>query len=226
MTAILLIEDDKDLNLALSYDLEAEGYRMYAARSIEDARKILGEKKIDLILLDGNLPDGDGFVFCREIKAERELPILLLTARDMDKYEVEGFDAGADDYIRKPFNLPVLYRRIEAALRHYGKAEKSLNYNDGFLWIDFGTMTAKKGGKLLDLTAKEFKILSIFLSNENQVITKTVFLEKVWDCDGNFVDEHVVPVSMNRLRAKIEDENHKYITTMYGLGYQWKREET
>lgn len=225
MKAILLIEDDKDLNIALSYDLEAEGYRVYTARSIVEGRRLLEEKRVDLILLDGNLPDGDGFAFCREVKAVRKLPVLLLTARDMDGDELEGFDAGADDYIKKPFKLPILYKRMEAALRHYGKVETSLSYNDGFLWIDFGSMTARKGGKPLELTAREFKMLSIFLSNENQVITKTVFLERVWDCEGNFVDDHVVPVNMNRLRAKIEDENHKYIKTMYGLGYQWKREE-
>lgn len=225
MTAVLLIEDEKDLNIALSYDLEAEGYRVYSAQGIGEGMRLLDEKKIDLMLLDGNLPDGDGFAFCRAVKSRERLPVILLTARDMDNDEVEGFEAGADDYIKKPFKLPVLYKRMEAALRHYGKAGKSLSYHDGFLWIDFGTMTAKKGGKPLELTAKEFKILSIFLSNENQVITKTTFLEKVWDCDGNFVDEHVVPVNMNRLRAKIEDDKHKYIKTMYGMGYQWKREE-
>lgn len=225
MVNILLIEDDRDLNIGLTYDLEAEGYNVYSANCLGRGLVMLEEKKIDLILLDGNLPDGDGFEFCKAIKREKKLPVILLTARDMDKDELKGFEAGADDYIKKPFKLPILYKRLEVALRNYGSKEEELKYNDGFLLIDFGKMTAKRGGNLLELTAKEFKMLSLFIANENQVITKSMFLQKIWDSDGDFVDEHVVPVNINRLRMKIEDENHKYIKTMYGMGYQWKRSE-
>lgn len=225
MEKILLIEDDRDLNIGLTYDLETEGYLVYSARSLSRGMMLLDEQDIDLILLDGNLPDGDGFAFCRAVKQERELPVILLTARDMDRDELKGFEAGADDYIKKPFKLPILYKRIEVALRNYGAKENSLQYNDGFLMIDFGKMTAKKDGEMLELTAREFKLLSIFLMNEGQVITKSMFLQKIWDSDGNFVDEHVVPVNINRLRAKLEDDTHKYIKTMYGMGYQWKRSE-
>ncbi len=221
MTNILLIEDDDVLNMGLTYDLEAEGYRIHSARCVSDAIRLLDSETVDLILLDGNLPDGDGFEFCRNVKARRTLPVILLTARDMDADELAGFDAGADDYIKKPFSLEVLYRRITVALRNYGTKGEGLRYNDGFLDIDFGKMSARRQGVLLELTPKEFKILSIFIANENQVITKSTFLDKVWDCDGNFVDEHVVPVNINRLRAKIEDEHHHYIKTMYGMGYQW-----
>lgn len=225
MANILLIEDDKALNMGLTYDLEAEGYQIWSAGSLSEGIRLLEEKPVDLILLDGNLPDGDGFEFCRAVKRERKLPVILLTARDMDRDELAGFEAGADDYIKKPFRLPILYKRIAVALRNVGSCEGSLRYNDGFLFIDFGKMIARKNGELLDLTAKEFKLLSLFISNENQVITKTTFLQKVWDCDGNFVDEHVVPVNINRLRMKLEDESHKYIKTMYGMGYQWKKSE-
>ena len=221
MTNILLIEDDDVLNMGLTYDLEAEGYRIHSARCVSDAIRLLDSETVDLILLDGNLPDGDGFEFCRNVKARRTLPVILLTARDMDADELAGFDAGADDYIKKPFSLEVLYRRITVALRNYGTKGEGLRYNDGCLDIDFGKMSARRQGVLLELTPKEFKILSIFIANENQVITKSTFLDKVWDCDGNFVDEHVVPVNINRLRAKIEDEHHHYIKTMYGMGYQW-----
>lgn len=220
MKTILLIEDDNALNTGLSYALEAEGYQVHSARNINEGKKILQEKRTDLLLLDGNLPDGDGFQLCRELKAASSIPIILLTARDMDKDEIRGFEAGADDYVKKPFSLPVLFKRVEVTLRNYG-AKESLQYRDGFLELDFGKLTAKREGTALELTATEFKILALLLENENQVITKTMFLEKLWDCEGNFVDEHVVPVNINRLRSKIEDKTHKYIKTVYGMGYQW-----
>lgn len=224
MKTILLIEDDNALNIGLSYALEAEGYRVYSAKNIKQGRNVLQEEQADLLLLDGNLPDGDGFQLCKELKAVSSIPIILLTARDMDKDEVRGFEAGADDYIKKPFSLPVLFKRVEAALRNYGGKE-SLQYSDGFLELDFGKLTAKREGAALELTATEFKILALLLANQNQVITKVMFLEKIWDCQGNFVDEHVVPVNINRLRTKIEDKTHKYIKTVYGMGYQWIKEE-
>lgn len=221
MKRILLIEDDRALNTGLTYALEAEGYRVYSARDMNRGRRLLQEKQADLLILDGNLPDGDGFQLCREVKAKRDMPVLLLTARGMDKDELDGFSAGADDYVKKPFSLPVLFKRIEAALRHYKGG--SMEYSDGFLHLDFGKLTAEKEGEALELTATEFKILSLLLADEKQVITKTMFLEKIWDCGGNFVDEHVVAVNINRLRSKIEDQDHKYIKTVYGIGYQWMK---
>lgn len=224
MKRILLIEDDSALNTGLSYALETEGYQVFSAKNISQGRKLLQENTAHLVILDGNLPDGDGFEFCREVKASRDIPTILLTARDMDKDELRGFEAGADDYIKKPFSLPVLFKRVALVLRHYG-TEQGSEYSDGFLYLDFGKLTAKKAEVPLELTATEFKILALLLANEKQVITKTMFLEKIWDCDGNFVDEHVVPVNINRLRAKLEDENHKYIKTIYGIGYQWIKGE-
>lgn len=220
MAAILLIEDDNALNTGLTYALEAEGYQVFSSKSLRQGAALLDESQIDLLLLDGNLPDGDGFQLCQRVKAANHIPVILLTARDMDKDEIRGFEAGADDYIKKPFSLPILFKRVEVALRNYGE-KQGREYDDGFLRLDFGTGIVEKQGKTLELTATEFKILALLLANENQVITKTVFLEKIWDCQGNFVDEHVVPVNINRLRAKIEDAEHKYIKTIYGMGYQW-----
>lgn len=223
MNTILLIEDDSALKTGLSYALELEGYQVHSAPNMDQGKKLLQEEQAELLILDGNLPDGDGFQLCRAVKAERDMPVILLTARDMDKDELEGFEAGADDYIKKPFSLPVLFKRVEVALRNYRGS--SMKYSDGFLYLDFEKLTAAKAGAALELTATEFKILALFLANEKQVITKSMFLEKIWDCEGNFVDEHVVPVNINRLRAKLEDENHKYIKTVYGIGYQWIKGE-
>ncbi|NBI65007.1 DNA-binding response regulator [Clostridiales bacterium] len=222
MHTILLIEDDHALNMGLSYALEGEGYQVISAKDLRLGEALLRDSQVDLLLLDGNLPDGDGFTFCKRVKEEHPIPIILLTARDMDQDEIRGFEAGADDYIKKPFSLPVLLKRLEVALRNYGK-KKDAEYDDGFLRLDLGIGIAERNGKSLDLTATEFRLLALLLANENQVVTKNIFLEKIWDCQGNFVDEHVVPVNINRLRAKIEDADHKYIKTVYGVGYQWMK---
>ena len=142
MKTILLIEDDKALNSGLAYDLEMEQYRVYPVFTLADGRRFLNEESVDLILLDGNLPDGDGFDFCREVKAARDIPVIFLTARDMEQEEMQGFDCGADDYITKPFKMPILHRRIQAALRKTGAKEAHHQYDDGYLKIDFDQMTA------------------------------------------------------------------------------------
>mgnify|MGYP000124513316 CR=1 FL=1 len=226
MKKILLIEDDKDLNLGLTYDLKAEGYQVHSARTLGDAMAVLEKEEVDLLLLDGNLPDGDGFDLCRAVKEESGLLVILLTARDLEEDEITGFDSGADDYITKPFSMAVLHKRIEALFRRSGSDDCHRNlYDDGYLLIDFDGLTAYKGGETLVLTPTEFKLLRLLIANAQKVVTKTLILEKLWDHAGNFVDEHAVAVNINRLRKKIEDESHVYIKTMYGMGYQWKGQE-
>ena len=227
MNRILLIEDDKDLNTGLTYDLESENYKVFSALTLGDGMSILSENEVDLILLDGNLPDGDGFDFCRSVKSESDIPVIFLTARDMERDEMQGFDCGADDYITKPFKMPILHRRIKAALRKASAdGGERIQYDDGHLKIDFDTMTASLGGEPLAMTPTEFKILPLLIANAERVMTKTLLLEKVWDSTGNFVDEHAVAVNINRLRKKIESEEHPYIKTLYGMGYQWKGKKT
>lgn len=222
MEKILLIEDDRALNSGLTYDLEAENYKVYSAFTLREGMRLLKEQEIHLILLDGNLPDGDGFEFCRAVKAEQDIPVIFLTARDLDQDEMKGFDCGADDYITKPFKMPILHRRIQAALRRSGGKAEKLQYNDGYLKIDFDKLTAVRGDQILSMTPTEYKILRLLTANPDQVMTKGLLLEKIWDNSGNFVDEHTVAVNINRLRKKIESEGHEYIKTLYGMGYQWK----
>ena len=176
---------------------------------------------MDLILLDVNLPDGEGYDLCRGVKAQMGTPVIFLTARDLDEDELKGFDCGADDYITKPFNMEVLHKRIQVALRKHAPKAQNTRYSDGYLMIDFGKMVLKKEGRILSLTPTEFKILNLLIASKDRVLTKQLLLEKIWDSEGNFVDEHVVAVNINRLRKKIEDENHSYIKTLYGMGYQW-----
>lgn len=222
MKTILLIEDDRDLNAGLAYDLEMEHYNVFSAFTLAEGQSILDSGTPDLILLDGNLPDGDGFDFCRKVKSKQEIPVIFLTARDMEQEEMQGFDCGADDYITKPFKMPILHRRIQAALRKTGAREERSLYDDGYLRIDFDQMTAVRDNETLTMTPTEFKILRLLIVNADKVLTKRLLLEKIWDSSGNFVDEHAVAVNINRLRKKIEVQDHVYIKTLYGVGYQWK----
>jgi len=222
LKTILLIEDDRDLNAGLTYDLKMEQYNVFSAFTLAEGQSILDSGTPDLILLDGNLPDGDGFDFCRKVKSKQEIPVIFLTARDMEQEEMQGFDCGADDYITKPFKMPILHRRIQAALRKTGAREERSLYDDGYLRIDFDQMTAVRGEETLTMTPTEFKILRLLIVNADKVLTKRILLEKIWDSSGNFVDEHAVAVNINRLRKKIETQDHVYIKTLYGVGYQWK----
>lgn len=222
MKTILLIEDDRDLNAGLTYDLKMEQYNVFSAFTLAEGQSILDSGTPDLILLDGNLPDGDGFDFCRKDQIKQEIPVIFLTARDMEQEEMQGFDCGADDYITKPFKMPILHRRIQAALRKTGAREERSLYDDGYLRIDFDQMTAVRGEETLTMTPTEFKILRLLIVNADKVLTKRILLEKIWDSSGNFVDEHAVAVNINRLRKKIETQDHVYIKTLYGVGYQWK----
>lgn len=222
MKTILLIEDDRDLNAGLTYDLKMEQYNVFSAFTLAEGQIILDSGTPDLILLDGNLPDGDGFDFCRTVKSKQDIPVIFLTARDMEQEEMQGFDCGADDYITKPFKMPILHRRIQAALRKTGAREERSLYDDGFLRIDFDRMIAVRGEETLTMTPTEFKILRLLIVNADKVLTKRLLLEKIWDNSGNFVDEHAVAVNINRLRKKIETQDHVYIKTLYGVGYQWK----
>lgn len=222
MKTILLIEDDRDLNAGLTYDLKMEQYNVFSAFTLAEGQIILDSGTPDLILLDGNLPDGDGFDFCRTVKSKQDIPVIFLTARDMEQEEMQGFDCGADDYITKPFKMPILHRRIQAALRKTGAREECSLYDDGFLRIDFDRMIAVRGEETLTMTPTEFKILRLLIVNADKVLTKRLLLEKIWDSSGNFVDEHAVAVNINRLRKKIESQDHVYIKTLYGVGYQWK----
>lgn len=195
---------------------------MLSAFTLADGQRILESEAPDLILLDGNLPDGDGFAFCRKVRSQYDIPVIFLTARDMEQEEMQGFDCGAVDYITKPFKMPILHRRLQAALRKTGAWEERSLYDDGYLQIDFDQMTAVRDSEPLTMTPTEFRILRLLIANSDKVMTKRLLLEKIWDNSGNFVDEHAVAVNINRLRKKIESQDHEYIKTLYGVGYQWR----
>lgn len=221
---ILVVEDDLALSAGLCFELDSGGYLTMAAYNCGKARQLLQETAFDLVILDVNLPDGSGFDLCKEIKTvEPELPVIFLTANDLEQDVLNGFDLGADDYVTKPFQLQILLRRVEAILRRSSKSAKAPAdcWSDGYLLLDFGALTALRGGEKLTITPNEYKLLKALTENAGNIITRQQLLERLWDCDGNYIDDHTLTVTMNRLRAKIEDDEHTYIKTVRGMGYIW-----
>lgn len=220
MYTILIVEDNSALRDGLAFDLSAEGYKVITADSAKNALNRLGQGA-DIAVLDVNLPDGDGFLLCRKIKKLKSIPVIFLTCRDLETDELLGFDCGADDYITKPFSMPLLRKRIAAVLKRNNSGNI---YSDGFLRVDFDKLTISAGGKSVSFTPTEYKLLKIFIANGKNVLTRQLLLEKLWDNEGNFVDEHTLTVNINRIRGKIENAEHKYIKTVYGIGYVWSGE--
>lgn len=224
MGTILLVEDDNGLRIGLSFDLEEEGYEVIAVSNYKMALNVAEKRKMDLAILDVNLPDGEGFQLCKEIKKFHDIPVIFLTARDLINDQICGFESGADDYVTKPFSNVLLRKRVQAVLKRAGASKKSNVYDDGYIYIDFERFISKKENKPFSLTPTEFKLLHVLMVNEGSVVTRQMILEKLWDNDGNFVDEHALTVNINRVRSKLDDKEHKYIKTVYGLGYTWAGE--
>ena len=224
MARILVVEDDITLSAGLCFELDTNGYLTVAAYTCQKARQLLESDSFDLVVLDVNLPDGNGFDLCKEVKMTMpELPVIFLTANDLEEDVLNGFDLGADDYITKPFHIKILMRRVEVALRRGKAAAKTTEdcYDDGFLSLDFHTLMAIRNGEKLTITPNEYKLLRLLTANAGNIVTRQILLEKLWDCDENFIDDHTLTVTMNRMRAKIEEEGHSYIQTVRGMGYIW-----
>lgn len=222
---IFLIEDDEALAEGISFMLVKEGYETERFSACSDSRRALEQTQPDLILLDWNLPDGDGLMLCREISEKWKIPILMITARDMEIDQVMCLESGADDYIAKPFSLAVLKARIAALLRRQGgQSEKAGQLISGKIRVDNKEMRAWKEDEELDLSLTEYRILKYFLENKNQVLLKEQILSHVWDNGGKFVEENTLMVNIRRLRTKVEkDASHpEYIKTVHGMGYLWE----
>ena len=222
---IFLIEDDEALAEGISFMLEKEGDETERVSACSDSRRALEQTQPDLILLDWILPDGDGLMLCREISEKWKIPILMITARDMEIDQVMCLESGADDYIAKPFSLAVLKAKIAALLRRQGgQSEKAGQLISGQIRVDNKEMRAWKEDEELDLSLTEYRILKYFLENKNQVLLKEQILSHVWDNGGKFVEENTLMVNIRRLRTKVEkDASHpEYIKTVHGMGYLWE----
>lgn len=222
MKTILIIEDDEMLNSGLCYNIELAGYEVGSAMTINDAKNMFPGKKWDLLLVDVNLPDGNGFEFGKWVREQSRVPLIFLTGNDLDENILEGFDAGADDYITKPFNIKIVLKRIEVLLSRttsYGSTSKQ--FVCGNLNVDFDGMQITRQNESVELTPTEFRLLKVFCQNEGIVLTRDTLLEKLWDKDANFVDNHTLTINISRLKSKIKDDDYSYIKTIYGTGYQW-----
>ena len=223
MKRILIVEDDALLNKTLAYNLISDGWDVTSALNARTAKNLLTERSYDLALLDINLPDGNGYDLCGLIKPEHpDTVVIFLTANDQESDQIQGYEAGAVDYITKPFSIGALQRKIRAmfAMLEHHRPAKDL-YDDGRLFLDFSEQSAALNGKPLTLSPMEYKMLYLFCKNPRQVLTRQRLLERLWDVDEKFVDEHTLTTSISRIRGKIEAEGDTYIKTIYGIGYQW-----
>lgn len=224
MSNILLLEDDLSLINGLSFGFKKQGFELVVARTLKEADSLWMDGKYDLLVLDVSLPDGTGFEFCKKVRQVSKVPIIFLTAADEEMNIIMGLDIGGDDYITKPFKLGVLVSRVNALLRRakdFSSADTQLESNGMKVLLLQGQ--AFKNGKLLDLTAAEYKLLCLFMKNPNMVLTKEQILDKLWDCDGNYIDSSTLTVYMRRLRIKIEDNpsEPQMLLTVRGMGYKW-----
>lgn len=219
---ILVVEDDKLLNNTLCYNLSVSGYDTDSALSKEMAITFLSKEKYELVILDVNLPDGSGFELCSELKKKiPDIAVIFLTACDLESDQLKGFELGADDYVTKPFPMSVFQKKVSALLSRIQKQNNNDCYDDGNLFVNFSEMSATFAGENIAFTAMEYRILKILTSNTQIVLTRRILLEKLWDIDENFVDEHALTCAISRIRGKIEKNGFQYIKTIYGMGYMW-----
>lgn len=221
---IMILEDDKDLAEGISLSLDSKDLEFVLCSTIAEAKNMLKHKRFDLLIFDINLPDGSGLQLCREIRKSSQIPVALLTVKDMELDIVKGLEYGADDYITKPFSLMVLRARIRALLRR-NTAEQKPEYRDSVFWFCFDTMKFYKNGNSFELSKTEQRILYLLVFNAGQILTRERLLEWVWPDGTEYVEDNALSVGIRRLRDKLEDVPSKpvYIKTIYGKGYMWER---
>ncbi|MEE0777216.1 MAG: response regulator transcription factor [Bacillota bacterium] len=229
MDTILIVEDDEALNDGIAIGLGQREYRFIQTYTMAEGKAAMDEGGFDLCILDVNLPDGSGFDLCRHLRATSELPVVFLTANDMETDIVRGFEFGGDDYITKPFSLMVLRARIGALLRRAksgGGRLASVYENHGYSF-DFEAMDFRKNGQKIELSKTEQKLLKLLIANEGNAVPRDLLVDRIWTDGAEYVDENALSVTVKRLRAKLEDKPQKpqFIRTVYGIGYRWEAGE-
>lgn len=220
MKHIFLVEDDKVIAKNLTLLLNSEGFTVTHAPTRGDAISMLAQNKFDLALIDISLPDGNGFTVCTEIKEMMNIPVIFLTASGDESSVVTGLNMGADDYITKPFRPRELIARIKNALR---KSESfGTNFEIRGLYVDTASGIVKKNGNEVFLSALEYRLLLVFISNPKSIITRIKLLDELWDAAGEFVNDNTLTVYIKRLREKIENDpaDPQIILTVRGTGYR------
>ena len=216
MYEITIIEDNYALNNGIALALKNYDYNITQIYKLKEFDK---NRKTDLIILDINLPDGNGFDFLKQLRTYSDVSVIILTANDLETDEVMGLELGADDYITKPFSLMVLRLRIEKVLK---RKIDYRNYRDNKYDFDFEKMKFYSNDSLIELSKTEQKLLKILIANANRVVTREILIDKIWSDASEYVDENALSVTVNRLRKKLNAE--KIIQTVYGIGYKWRTE--
>lgn len=222
---ILLVEDDGDLRLAVGRKLEKAGYTVYQAADLRQARRLFAQRNVPLVLCDVDLPDGSGVALCRQLRRHSDVLFLFLTAMDTEEDMIEGYAAGADDYITKPFYPEVLVSKVNAMFARGDKEGEYTRLVCGDIVLYTAQKRVEKAGRPLSLTAREYALVEYLMTNPMRILSKDQMLGAVWDKEEAFVDENTLAVNIRRLREKIEEEpsNPQYIRNVRGLGYIWER---
>ncbi|MEG6510560.1 response regulator transcription factor [Desulforamulus ruminis] len=220
MKRIFLVEDDKTIAKNLILLLHSEGFTVTHAPTRSEALAALAGNKFDLALIDISLPDGNGFTVCTEIKETQDVPVIFLTASGDEASVVTGLNMGADDYITKPFRPRELIARIGTALRKSGRSGSDFEISG--LYVDTASGIVKKNGSEVFLSALEYRLLLMFISNPKSIITRGRLLDELWDAAGEFVNDNTLTVYIKRLREKIENDpaSPQIILTVRGTGYR------
>ncbi len=224
MNNILLVEDNESLIEGLEFSLEKSGYSVEVSKTVQEAFSKISKTNYDLLLLDLKLPDGSGFEICKKVRMTSFVPIIFLTASDEEANIVMGLDMGGDDYITKPFKLSELTSRINALLRRAGVSNSLQNeLKSNGITIRLAENRVLKDNQAIELTYAEYRLLCLLMQNPNMLLTRTFILDRLWDGNGNFVDDNTLSVYVSRLRSKIEEnpENPIYLLTLRGIGYKW-----
>lgn len=223
MKHIFLLEDDETLGRGIAMALTGPETSVVCRPSLAKARETLAEDRFDLLILDVNLPDGSGLGLLRQIRAGGDTtPVILLTANDLELDEVTGLEAGADDYITKPFTLAVLRARVNAQLRR-STPKASYIVSVGPFAFDFEQMDFRRDGSLVELSKTEQKLLRVLVENRGRAVPRATLVDRVWTDGAEFVEGNALSVTVKRLRNKLEADPSKpeYLKTVYGIGYTW-----
>ena len=221
MKTILLIEDNETIRKGLDYLFMQQEFLLFSADTLKKAKEIIENKKFDLILLDVTLPDGDGFTFYNEMKSIIHVPIIFLTAKDLEDDIVHGLELGAVDYIVKPFRNRELVLRINNALKFSNKENKIIYVKD--IEVNLDNMQIKRNKNEIILTALEYKIFLFLIQNSNRIVTRESILNKIYDESGNYVNDNTLTVYIKRIREKLGTDD--IIKTIKGIGYMVESNE-
>jgi len=222
---ILIIEDELNLREGLKLNFEMEGFSVRTAQNGAEGLEFALQHPPDLILLDVGLPKKDGISVCKELRSEGlRIPILMLTARTSDGDKITGLEAGADDYITKPFSLEELFARVRAFLRRMDWGLDGRTSSQSPFVVDHENLTVLHFEKVYQLTSQELRLLTYFIEHEGKVINRSELLQEVWGYGPN-ASSRTVDAFMNRLRKYFEDENHQYFESIRGVGYRFSQKE-